>query len=246
MRGDVHNGRLSMRRSKRGDVAAMPPLRRPESDRGEDSSVVTQPTNPQPYPAPQPQPPAPKKKGGWWRWVPFGIVIALAIIGIASIGGGDDPAAPTADSDSSVSKETGPADSPAIKTYRIGEKATDHDYQFTVTKIKCGVRRIGDSYNNEKAQGQFCLVSLRVKNVGDKAINFSDDNQALIDTKGKEYSPDDDAWFYLEDAEILPEINPGNALKTTVPFDIGKKAKPDHLLLKAGYWGASEGVKVKL
>lgn len=44
----------------------------------------------------------------------------------------------------------------------------------------------------------------------------------------------------------MGEINPGNMLKTTVPFDIPKKAKPDHLLLKAGIWGASDGVRVNL
>jgi hypothetical protein len=27
-------------------------------------------------------------------------------------------------------------------------------------------------------------------------------------------------------------------LKTTVPFDVSKRAKPDYLLLKAGVWGS--------
>ena len=106
--------------------------------------------------------------------------------------------------------------------------------------------RVGDSYLNEKAQGQFCLVSMRVKNVGKAPINFSDENQALLDTKGREYSPDDEAWIYMDDSDPYAEINPGNTLKTTVPFDLPKKAKPDHMLLKAGFWGFSEGVVVKL
>jgi hypothetical protein len=70
--------------------------------------------------------------------------------------------------------------------------------------------------------------------------------RALIDTTGKQYSPDDAAWIYIDDAEIYAEINPSNTLKTTVPFDVAKKAKPDYLLLKAGVWGFSEGVRVKL
>ena len=115
-----------------------------------------------------------------------------------------------------------------------------------MTKVKCGVSRIGDNYFGEKAQGQYCLVSMRVKNVGDDAINLSNENQALIDTKGRSFSPDDGAWLYLEDGNLLGEINPGNTLKTTIPFDIPKKAKPDHLLLKAGIWGASDGVVVNL
>jgi hypothetical protein len=126
----------------------------------------------------------------------------------------------------------------------IGDKVRDGDYQFTVTKIRCGVKRVGDQYYGEKAQGQFCLVSMKIKNVGKEEIDFSDENQKLYDTKGREYSPDDGAWWHV--SEPGTDINPGNTLKTVVPFDIPKKAHPDHLLLKAGFWGASEGVQVKL
>ena len=136
------------------------------------------------------------------------------------------------------------ADQP--RTFEVGEKATDDDYQFTVTKIRCGVKRVGSSYYGEKAQGEFCLVSMRIKNVGDEPINYSEENQALIDTRGREYSPDDEAWIHLDGSAPWGEINPGNTQKAVIAFDIPKKAKPDHLLLKAGVWGASDGVVVKL
>lgn len=175
------------------------------------------------------------------------MILVTLIAGCTALLTGGESAAPPTTSEESTAVESEPEDSepPAEKTYKIGEKATDDDYQFTVTKIKCGVSRVGDSYADEKAQGQFCLVSLRVKNVGNDPINFSDENQALVDTKGKNYSPDDEAWIYL-DSDPYAEINPVNTLKTVVPFDIPKKAKPDHLLLKAGFWGASDGVMVKL
>ena len=164
------------------------------------------------------------------------------------IGGTDEPDT-TATSALPATQETSdapePESEPTQKSVKIGEKVRDDDYQFTATKIRCGVKRVGDQYANEKAQGQYCLVSIRVKNVGKDAINFSDDNQALVDTKGKNYSPDDAAWIYL-DTDPYAEINPGNVLKTVVPFDMPKKAKPDYLLLKAGTWGFSEGVRVKL
>jgi hypothetical protein len=120
-------------------------------------------------------------------------------------------------------------------------------YQFVVTKIRCGVKRVGDQYLNDKAQGQFCLVGLRIKNVSKKPIDYSSENQALVDTKGRSYSPDDSAWLYVEGSELpFGEINPGNTMRTTVPFDVSKRAKPDYLLLKAGVFGFSEGVRVKL
>lgn len=131
-------------------------------------------------------------------------------------------------------------------TVKIGEKVRDEGYQFTVTKVTCGVKRVGSMYADEKAQGQFCLVKMRVKNVGKEPIHFSDENQALVDIKGREYSPDDEAWIYMDDSDPYAEINPGNTLKTTVPFDVSKRAKPDYLLLKAGVFGFSDGVRVKL
>ena len=68
-----------------------------------------------------------------------------------------------------------------------------------------------------------------------------------MDTKGKTYSPDDGAWIHVGDGDLpFGEVNPGNTLKVTVPFDVSKRAKPDYLLLKAGVWGFSEGVRVKL
>lgn len=198
------------------------------------------------------QPPQePKKKRGALKVVLIVVaafVALLVLLGacVAAISG-DDTAAPPAPNESTTTEpNTDDSQPPAEKTYKMGEKATDDDYQFTVTKIKCGVSRVGDSYSNEKAQGQFCLVSMRIKNVGNDPITFSSENQALVDTKGKNYSPDDEAWIYMDDSGIWGEINPGNTLKTTVPFDIPKKAKPDHLLLKAGVWGASDGVRVKL
>jgi hypothetical protein len=155
-------------------------------------------------------------------------------------GGAAAPAAVQASED--PEPEVEPSQPPTVG---IGEKVRDDTYQFTVTRVTCGVKRVGSTYANEKAQGQFCLVRMRVKNVGKEPINFSDENQALVDTKGREYSPDDEAWIYI-DEDPYAEINPGNTLKTTVPFDISKRTKPDYLLLKAGFWGFSDGVRVKL
>ena len=76
---------------------------------------------------------------------------------------------------------------------------------------------------------------MKIKNVGDEPINYSEENQALIDTRGREYSPDDEAWIHLDGSAPWGEINPGNTQKAVIAFDIPKKAKPDHLLLKALY-----------
>jgi hypothetical protein len=163
-----------------------------------------------------------------------------------AFGGGEDTAAPpTSSGESPIGDKPSPKASETVPV-KLGAKVTDDGYQFTATRLHCGARRVGDQYMGEKAQGQFCMVSLRVKNVSKEPINYSSENQALIDTKGRTYSPDDEAWIYVDDSDIFGEINPGNTLKTVVPFDVPKKAKPEYLLLKAGVFGFSEGVRVKL
>jgi hypothetical protein len=204
-------------------------------------------------PQPQPQPEPPKN---WIQrnlgWKLFALIVILILLGscsaiLAVIGGEDEPATtaqPTPAATVATSEAPKPQEPEASQpeTPKIGEKVTDSGYQFTVIKVTCGTRRIG----GENAQGQFCLIKMSVKNVGKDPITFSEENQALVDTKGNQHSPDDEAWIYLEESDIWAEINPGNTLKTTVPFDIPKSAKPDHLLLMAGVFGFSEGVQVKL
>lgn len=214
---------------------------------------MTQPTYPR---RAYPQPPRePRKKHGVLKWVL--IVVGLVLVGAlaAMLVGGESAAPPppseeltASESKSNGSQAPGEPKSngnqpPGFIPYKIGEKATDDDYQFTVTKIECGVSRVGDSYPDEKVEGQFCLVSLQVKNVGNDPINYSSENQTLVDTEGKNYSPDDNAWI---DSDPYIELNPDNTLNTIVPFDMPNKAKPDHLLLKAGVGGTSDGVIVKL
>jgi Domain of unknown function (DUF4352) len=218
-----------------------------------------------------PQPQEPKKKRGALKWILIvigifvALFVALVIIGVAlgedtatpppaggsngvALGGVEATATPPpAGGSNAPSDKRFPKEGDAVPTAKVGDKVTDDNYQFTVTKVSCGVRRVGDQYDGEKAQGQFCLVSLKVKNVGQDPITFSDQNQALVDATGRIYSPDDEAWVYVDDSDNLwGEINPGNSMKTVVPFDVPKKTEPDYLLLKAGVWGFSEGVRVKL
>lgn len=127
----------------------------------------------------------------------------------------------------------------------LGDKVRDKQFQFTVEKVKCGTRRIGNAYLNIKAQGQFCLATVTVKNVGDDAQSFFGNNQLLFNAKGQQYSASTEAAIYLEDSKSLyEEINPGNRLKGQVVFDVPKKMKPSEIELHATAF--SGGVRVSL
>ena len=220
---------------------------------------MTQPNQPQPQP--QLEPPKEPPKNWFQRNIGWKLASLIAILGLASCGaiidaiGGEGAA--TTSVPSPVATSEPPADEPPTTEERepepepepeakIGDRVTDGELRFVVNSVKCGASRIGDQYLNTKAQGQFCLVKIKVKNISDGPTTFDGDNQTLINTKGQDFSADTEAMFYANDDNqtFLEEINPGNQVTGTLVFDIPKKSKPDHMLLKAGVFGFSDGVTV--
>jgi len=184
------------------------------------------------------------------------LIVLLSVIG----GGSEEPSAgpgATISSGAVASADRAPSDpsstgasSNAAKPKKptlpvVGDKVRDKRLQFTVEKIKCGVKKIGGAYFNTRAQGQFCLVTVTVKNIGDDPETFSGHNQILLNAKGQEYSSSTEAAIYLQDSKSLyEEINPGNRLKGQVVFDVPKTMEPSQIELHASAF--SGGVMVSL
>jgi len=109
----------------------------------------------------------------------------------------------------------------------IGETYRDGKFSFTVTKVKKGVRRVGNEYLGQTAQGQFVLVYVTVRNTGDRARTFDAGNQKLIDTSGREFQADSEAVIAMgeESKSFLEEINPGNGVNGILVFDVPRDVK---------------------
>lgn len=87
------------------------------------------------------------------------------------------------------------------------------------------MKKVGDDFLNEKAQGQFCLVTMTVKNIGDESQLFDAGSQKGITNTGATVDADGTASMYAnEDAQtFLNEINPGNSIEdVVVVYDIAK------------------------
>jgi hypothetical protein len=69
----------------------------------------------------------------------------------------------------------------------IGERARDGQFEFVVSRVRCGIDRIDSQYLNKAAQGQFCLISVRVRNIGNEQRTFEQSSQYLFDTAGRRY-----------------------------------------------------------
>ncbi|MFD0854136.1 DUF4352 domain-containing protein, partial [Actinomadura adrarensis] len=112
-------------------------------------------------------------------------------------------------------------------TNGIGREYRDGKFAFTVTRVKKGVSQVGDSFLAEKAQGQFVLVYVTVKNIGDEARTFHNSSQYLYDTGGRKFESDGEAGIVMGDESkaFLEDINPGNSVKGILVFDVPKGVK---------------------
>lgn len=159
--------------------------------------------------------------------VPF----AALLIACGSSGG-------SAKSGATVAADPGTAKSTATSTAKTTAKSTakaagegqavrDGKFEFTVTKVKCGVTHVGDSIMGEKAQGQFCEVTMKVRNIGNEAQLFDDSDQYAFGADGKKFSADTMAGIDANEGDnaFLDQINPGNSVTGIVVFDIPKTAK---------------------
>jgi hypothetical protein len=205
----------------------------------------------------QPQPPASEKKPIWKEtW--FRVVAALFVIAVigSALGGGDkDTEASTSGATEAPATGAGvtegaaeesaeePAPEPTMPG--IGEPAADGKFNFVVQGVDCSLTQIGNQYLGKTAQGQFCIVSLTVTNIGDEAQGFFGDNASLFNADGQEFSADSEAAIYLEESSSLyEEINPGNTLNSKVVFDVPAGTAPATIELHDSAF--SGGVTVKL
>ncbi|MEV4526299.1 DUF4352 domain-containing protein [Streptosporangium sp. NPDC049304] len=187
--------------------------------------------------------PPPKKKGGALKWLLIIGALLLLPVGCVALlaGAGSDQAGTT----SATPEKPGAAGGARQDTPPgIGDLVKDGKFAFKITKTEKRTT-IGGEFLNKKAQGEFLLVHVTVKNIGDEAQAFTGGAQKLYDDRGREFEADDGAAIYLEDSKSLYEdINPGNSVKGIVLFDLAKSVKPVYVELHDSVF--SDGVKVEL
>lgn len=199
-----------------------------------------QPSQPHQQPMPgQPMPgqpfagypvPTPPRKGFFARHkilTAFGVVVLLAIVISAASGGPDDGTPSAGPGAEQEPAGDAPGDEPAVaEVPGIGDTVADGKLEFTVTQVETGVTRVGDDMFGQDAQGQFVLVHVQVRNIGDESQLFDGSSQQLVDTQGRQHSADSSAAIYLGDANsFLNQINPGNQVDGIVVFDVPADAQ---------------------
>lgn len=200
---------------------------------------MTQPQNPQqsPYSLPPgtqagPAPTTPKRRGRGRR-VLLGSagVVALLVVLAAVFGNGDDSNSAGGGGDKTAAGAPGsgvPAvdkPKPAPRQARTGQEVRDGKFAFTVTRVETGLDHVGDNeFTRQTPQGQYVLVHVTVRNIGDEAQIFDASSQKLIDAQGRQYDADSGAAaIALGDSNaFLNTINPGNSVRGILLYDVPK------------------------
>ncbi len=154
------------------------------------------------------------------------LVAATALLGILTLGNcGDLGSTGDGGSDNLVDDEGG-------GSAAVGDRVSDGQFTFIVKSVKCGKESIGEGMFKEEAQGEYCLVTMTVKNTGNEPQLMDSSSQYLFIGQRK-YSASTDALLAIDESQnfFLEEINPGNSVRGVVVFDIPKGAQPDRLEL---------------
>lgn len=107
----------------------------------------------------------------------------------------------------------------------LGDEARDGKFAFTVSSVECGVEKVGSEFLEEEAQGQFCLATMSIKNIGDESQIFDAGSQKGLTSTGATVDASGTASIYANEGakSFLEKINPGNSLENiVVVYDIAK------------------------
>lgn len=177
-----------------------------------------------------PQPPQDNRKPNWFArhkiLTVFVAIVAAAILFGAINSGSGGSSDTTAGNSNSVNTDSGNSDAqtPDAQTPdaapRIGTPVRDGKFEFVVSGVEPGVPSVGQDFLTETAQGEYILVTLTVRNSGDRAQGFATSAQKLLDGQGRQYSVDDMATIVLDQDVAYAQINPGNSIEATVAFDV--------------------------
>lgn len=156
-------------------------------------------------------------------------ILVLVVLGVvvSAAGGGTDTS--TNQANNSGSAETNSNDNGA-KTAKVGEAVRDGKFEFVVQGVECGKKEVVSPETDalrKTAQGEYCLMSLSVKNIGNEQQYFSESDQKLLNAEGQQFSPDSTATLYNSNNSdvFLAQINPGNSVQGVLVFDVPAGAK---------------------
>lgn len=177
-----------------------------------------------------------------YRKSPWPVVTAL-VLAMAGTGCGDGGrhAAPTSSGAGNPAAQPAPAEHPtpsvpAIPTGRVGDVVHGGGLDVTVRKMQCGKTKLTDPTGILvwTPGGQYCLLTVNVKNVTSGTLQFRPDDQKVYTSRGGELRGQRLIGYARQDT-IKNTLGPGAKTHGDLVFEI---LKEDRLLRVEIYEGA--------
>ncbi|SNS97660.1 DUF4352 domain-containing protein [Rhodococcoides kyotonense] len=186
-----------------------------------------------------PQPVLTEKRNWFFRhkFLTGILALILLVIVVAAVNSGGGSSTPASDTGSTAATESESAAG-------LGTPVRDGKFEFVVTGAQPGVPSVGQDFLTETAQGEYVLVTMSVRNIGDQAQSFATSAQKLLDGQGRQFSVDDMATIVLDQGIAFEQINPGNSIEATIVFDVPAGTVPAEIELHDSLF--SGGATVKL
>ncbi|SQD96786.1 MULTISPECIES: serine/threonine-protein kinase [unclassified Parafrankia] len=158
------------------------------------------------------------------------VLAGLTVIGLAAANRDDGtsarPAAPTAGPGASTARSvespsapvSGPSTPPSPGGFRDGPLL------FAVDGVECGVEQLGLGFLARHPDGQFCLVTMTVRNTGASSGALENAYQYAYDSTGARRTADYLSRLYLPGETIWNPAGPGASIHGTLVFDIPRGA----------------------
>jgi serine/threonine protein kinase len=182
-----------------------------------------------------------------------GILVALAIVVmglLAALNNGDHRGSGSGSDDSRDSSDyrTGASGSQSggssARTRAPYGPVRDGKFEFRVVRFGCGARTLGSGPTAPRAEGQFCLVTLHVRNIARVPQTFDANAQRLYAVGGARNEVDGASTLRAGSKLLYVRINPANSVSGTLVYDVPTSFRPASLELHDSQ--ASRGAKLPL
>jgi len=188
------------------------------------------------------------------RWI--ALIAFVALIGIMSATSGSDTGSPeqvsgstsasdesgSADTDKAGSESTGKAGSKS-NPIQIGETVKLEGTQYTVKSAK-RTSTVGGQFFEEKANGVFVVVKLKVENKKNETKTFSDGATKFISTENKKYSTDSEGTMASagegDESFIVMDMQPDVPETGILVYDVPNGKAKGGLLEVSDLFGRGE------
>ncbi len=163
----------------------------------------------------------PKKKSHKGLWILL-IIIAFAIIGMASTMGGNESSNSSSQTNTTVQKTN------TQKTYAVGEDVRVGDVQWKLLSakdrgntLKASESRYATIATNKTTSGKFVEITIEVENLGSDMKSVT--NLTLVDDKNREYTSSSDTSEWVPEGKelfLLSNLNPNVPQQFTAIYEV--------------------------